>query len=157
MKPTRNRVMCPDCWRAKMLFESEEKAQRFIDWNGEDLPWGGESLRPYYCPACCGWHISHKRYSYNFEGKTDKLIKAFHTDLSNKQRSKDERTELDYEQEAKRIFNDFPNEIKLLVEKSKIRKYITDYFREHSIIDTGGKLRGKLYDEWIKFRNEIKN
>lgn len=140
-----------------MLFESEEKAQRFIDWNGEDLPWGGESLRPYYCPACCGWHISHKRYSYAYEGKTDKLIEAFHTDLSKKRESKDERTELDIQQEAKRIFNDFPTEIKLLVEKSKIRKYITDYFRDHSIIDTGGKLRSKLYDEWIKLRKEIKN
>jgi ssDNA-binding Zn-finger/Zn-ribbon topoisomerase 1 len=34
MKPTRNRVMCPDCGKAKMLFESEKKAKRFIEWNG---------------------------------------------------------------------------------------------------------------------------
>ena len=54
MKPTRNRVMCPDCWRVKMFFESREKAQRFIDFNGSELPFGGKRLRPYFCPACGG-------------------------------------------------------------------------------------------------------
>lgn len=78
MKPTRNRVMCPDCGKAKMLFESEKKAKRFIEWNGEELPYGGDSLRPYYCPACCGWHISHHRYTTYYEGRTDEMIENYY-------------------------------------------------------------------------------
>jgi len=77
MKPTRNRVMCPDCWRVKMLFESKEKAQAFIHWNGKELPYGGNRLRPYFCPACCGWHISHLEYKADYEGRTDRLISEY--------------------------------------------------------------------------------
>ena len=77
MKPTRNRVMCPDCGKVKMLFESEKKAQRFIDWNADDIQFG-DRLRTYYCPACCGWHISHHQYSTYYEGQTEKLIDEFH-------------------------------------------------------------------------------
>ena len=152
MKPTRNRIMCPDCGRPKMLFESEKKAQGFIDWNGDDLPFGSGSLRHYYCPACCGWHISHKRYSYDYEGRTEKLIEDFHTDLSKKRRTKDERTELDYQQHAKRVFNDFPMEIQSQLLKSKIKEYITNYFRDTGIEDKSGRLRGQIYQLW-KQRN----
>lgn len=37
MKPTRNRVFCRDCGRAKMLFETEKKADNFIAFNQEDI------------------------------------------------------------------------------------------------------------------------
>ena len=77
MKPTRNRVMCPDCGKVKMLFESEKKAQAFIDWNAQDIQ-NGDRLRPYYCPACCGWHISHHKYKIYYEGKTDKMINEYY-------------------------------------------------------------------------------
>jgi hypothetical protein len=76
MKPTRNRVVCPDCGRAKMLFESKEKAQRFIDFNGKNMK-HGDRLRPYYCPACCGYHISHMEYSDEYEGRTERLINEY--------------------------------------------------------------------------------
>lgn len=76
MKPTRNRVMCPDCGRAKMLFKTKEKAQRFIDWNRQDI-WNGDRLRPYYCPACCGWHISHMEHKEEYEGRTDRMIEEY--------------------------------------------------------------------------------
>ena len=59
-----------------MLFETKEKAQRFINWNGEDIP-HGDRLRPYYCPACCGWHISHMQYNVAYEGRTDRLINEY--------------------------------------------------------------------------------
>ena len=29
-KPIKNRIMCPECGRAKMLFEAESKAKNFI-------------------------------------------------------------------------------------------------------------------------------
>lgn len=42
MKPSKNRVFCHECKRAKMLFESEDKALRFIRFNAdafEDMPY----------------------------------------------------------------------------------------------------------------------
>lgn len=76
MKPKRNRFFCPDCGRVKMLFESREKAQRFIDFNGKDI-WNVDKLRPYYCPACCGWHISHLEYKDEYEGRTERMINEY--------------------------------------------------------------------------------
>jgi hypothetical protein len=69
--------MCPDSGRVKMLFETRKKAQRFIDFNGGELPWGGDRLRPYYCPACCGWHISHLEHKEEYDGRTDELINEY--------------------------------------------------------------------------------
>ena len=76
MKPTRNRIVCPDCGRQKMIFETKAKAQWFIDFNGKDIK-HGDRLRPYYCPACCGWHISHMEYNVAYEGRTDRLINEY--------------------------------------------------------------------------------
>ena len=71
MKPTRNRVMCPDCWRLKMLFKTRKKAINFIKWNKDELEYGSETLRAYYCPKCCGWHISHQPASWTEQQATD--------------------------------------------------------------------------------------
>ena len=75
MKP-KNRVMCPDCGRQKMLFETKEKAMNFIKFNGDEIS-NGKKIRWYYCPACCGYHITSKPYSKKYEGRTDKLIDAY--------------------------------------------------------------------------------
>ena len=83
MKPTRNRVMCPDCGRQKMLFKSEAKAKGFIKWNGRDLPFGGDRLRPYYCPACCGWHISHMEHKAEYDVRTEMLLNKFRKNWKN--------------------------------------------------------------------------
>lgn len=72
----KNRIMCPDCGRQKILFESEAKANSFIKWNKDNIE-NGDKLRAYYCPACCGWHISHQKYHKDMEGRTDKLIEAY--------------------------------------------------------------------------------
>ena len=77
-KPNKfNRVMCPDCGRAKMLFKNESKANNFIKWNGNKLNAYGGVLRPYYCPACCGWHITHKEHNEEYDHRTEKLINAY--------------------------------------------------------------------------------
>ena len=72
----KNRIMCPDCGRAKILFETESKAKNFIKFNGNDIHHDGE-LRVYFCPACGGYHISSKEYKKNYDSNTDKLIAAY--------------------------------------------------------------------------------
>ena len=76
MKP-RRRNMCPDCGRPKMLFETERKANDFIRWNGDEIDTHGGQLRAYYCPSCCGWHISHYRYHESYGHRTENLIGAY--------------------------------------------------------------------------------
>ena len=70
--------MCPDCGKQKILFESEAKANNFIKFN-KDIINNGDKLRAYYCPACCGWHISHQSFHKDMEGRTDKIIEAYNT------------------------------------------------------------------------------
>lgn len=70
--------MCPECGRAKMLFETESKAKNFIKFNSDDIYHENE-LRPYFCPACGGYHISSKKYKDSYDTATDRLIKAYKT------------------------------------------------------------------------------
>lgn len=85
----KNRIMCPDCGKQKMLFETEAKANSFIKWNKDTIS-NGDELRAYYCPACCGWHISHMKFHKNMEGRTDKLIEAY-----NKEKAKARQIDID--------------------------------------------------------------
>ena len=72
--------MCPDCGRAKMLFETEKEANTFLKFNMDAVnPDGTRNMRVYYCPACCGWHISSHEYNGN-GSKTDRLIAAYKRD-----------------------------------------------------------------------------
>ena len=54
-----------------MLFKTRKKAINFIKWNKDELEYGGETLRAYYCRACCGWHISHQPASWTGQQFTD--------------------------------------------------------------------------------------
>lgn len=72
----KNRVMCPECGRAKILFDSESKAKNFIKFNGDNIQHNGE-LRSYFCPACGGYHISSKEYKKSYDTTTDRLISAY--------------------------------------------------------------------------------
>ena len=75
--------MCPDCGKPKMQFESECKAQNFIRWNGNDFSQEGQSLRAYYCKACCCWHISHKHYSNGYGRQLENKLKVFEQERGN--------------------------------------------------------------------------
>ena len=81
-KPTRNRIWCPDCRRPKMLFETERKASDFIKWNGDEIYTHNGMLRAYYCPACCGWHISHHEHKESYDTNTDNLLGAYRRNIS---------------------------------------------------------------------------
>lgn len=75
MKP-KNRVFCPDCGRQKMLFETERKAQDFLRWNSDEIH-NGELLHPYYCHACCGWHLSHVEHREEYDSRMDERISMY--------------------------------------------------------------------------------
>ena len=154
MKPSR-RIVCPDCGKQKMLFETERKANDFIKWNADEIE-HGESLRAYYCPSCCGWHISHQRYKRIYETNTDRLINAFNNSTGHKHRSKIDRLIHfeDYSKQAKEIFDALPEKIQTIGYKSDLRRYLTEYFQEHSIEDSGGGLRTVIYQIWEKFNKD---
>ena len=61
-KPSKNKIYCPECRRAKMLFESKTKAETFIKFNKDNIE-NGNKLRSYFCECCGGWHITHSRYN----------------------------------------------------------------------------------------------
>ena len=75
----KNRVLCPDCGREKMLFETEKKANLFIEYNWELLTDNKDKLRIYYCPACCGYHISSHKYKGD-NRNTERLINNYNKD-----------------------------------------------------------------------------
>lgn len=76
MSKPKNRIYCPDCGKEKMLFETEDKANRFIKFNSNNIT-HGESLRAYYCIACGGYHISHKPNRTNTTSRSERVINMY--------------------------------------------------------------------------------
>ena len=158
-RPKNNKVWCPDCGRKKMFFESESKAKNFIKWNGDEIDTHGGELRPYYCPSCCGWHISSKPHKETYEHNTERLIKAYERSLTkNKTRlggillgKKNWRlVEI-----AEDVWRAVPNDIKDSTEKKPIKKFITEYLAERNLEENdGGNMRTKVYALWEKHIRE---
>lgn len=152
----KNRVMCPDCGKSKQLFETERKANDFIKWNGDSIE-HGESLRAYYCPSCCGWHISHQKYRPMYDRNTDRLLDAYERTVG-KPKKLDKLIHYDlYERElrsleerATNIYNDIPEEIKAQLQKSAIKRFLDVYFPSNGIDDKSGSLRGMVYKVFYK-------
>ena len=73
MKPTKNRFFCKDCRKIKMLFDTEKKAENFIKFNSEEieLETGFKPERSYFCIACNGWHLTHKKEILNIKSRTE--------------------------------------------------------------------------------------
>lgn len=66
MSKPKNRVFCNLAGRPKMLFETREKAERFLKFNAQSTEnWREHKvpIRAYYCSGCMGWHLtSHQTY-----------------------------------------------------------------------------------------------
>lgn len=81
----KNRVLCAECGRQKILFESESKANRYIEYNARHVvnKQGNQPTRAYYCESCGGWHVTHHPEPLNFDKTpTERLIEAYRSDLN---------------------------------------------------------------------------
>jgi len=79
MKPTKNRIYCNDCGRAKMLFETEKKANNFIKFNSQDIENenGYSPVRSYYCISCGGYHVTHHAEPKNVKTRTEIVLEIY--------------------------------------------------------------------------------
>ena len=125
MTKPKNRVYCPAIERSKMLFETQDKADRFIKFNEDDLRDKGtikfKKLRSYYCEVCGGWHITHILLSKEEAEKLDNRIKSI-VSKANKDIKRKEKENEDKYQDA----YEFVKGINLSVfgSKKKLRKYL---------------------------------
>ena len=131
MKPNNNKPFCPDCGRPKMLFETERKAQNFIKYNGQDILRNGQTIdqiRVYYCPSCCGYHITTKPFRESYNHRTERLIRAYNDSKANKAFLR----ALKYtdDEVIKRIAEDARKA--LICSKKAMRRYLTEYFAAHT-------------------------
>ena len=156
MKPKR-RVICPDCMRPKILFETERKAQNFIKWNASGMEYGGDTLRAYYCPACCGWHVSHHEHQEHYDQRTDDLIGAFKR--TNKALSGiDKLIHWDeYSAQARSVYAKIPEEVKATGLKTRIKRFLDKYLKENGIADNNGELRTIVYSLFKEDMEKRKN
>ena len=142
-KPTKNRVMCPECFRAKMLFDTQKQADNFIKWNGEDIDTQGGELRSYYCKACGGWHITSKPPKAHYEHSTETLINRYKKDTVLNDSKIVELPELS--EKAKNILDNLPKNVN---SKTKLRTYLNEYFKENEPSSHGEEvsIRSELYN-----------
>lgn len=91
MKPTKNRVFCVDCGRIKQLFDNQEKAIRFIEFNSENIleESGKAPVRCYFCSACGGWHVTSNPHQLNVKSKSEIAIERLREINANKRSYKD--------------------------------------------------------------------
>jgi hypothetical protein len=130
-KPKKIRVMCPDCRRQKMLFESERKANDFIKWNGDDIDSHGRELRSYYCPSCCGWHITSKEHTSYYDHTTDDLISAYErqkwaTNSLKASKASDASDKVRKAVDA--ILSEMPSDG---MTRAEAKEWLNEYFKEH--------------------------
>lgn len=57
-----NRVYCLGSRKEKLQFETEAKAERYIEFNRDTIADinGYAPSRAYYCTDCCCWHVTSK-------------------------------------------------------------------------------------------------
>lgn len=146
MRPNdKNRIMCPDCGRPKMQFESERKAQDFIKWNADDFPQGGDSLRVYYCKACCCWHISHKQYSKGYGTQLNHKIEAFKQQRGNSGVRLDKLIRSPGIESAVRQAEEIYSQLDLTFQPRKsLKSIISNFLKEHEEYQDSPALRAEI-------------
>lgn len=77
MKP-KHQVFCPEIGRKKLLFESESKAKRYLDFNKNEIEaeHGYAPERSYYCEVCGGWHTTSMTSVPKSLSRTESIVGA---------------------------------------------------------------------------------
>ena len=135
MKPKNNKPFCHDCGRPKMFFETEKKAQNFIKFNGQDILRDGQTidqLRVYYCPSCCGYHISSKPFKKTYEHNTERLINAYNIQKNTQKKFKE--SKLSMQKPLEEVVNDIKEQLNTYIittYKELNKDIIEPYFKKH--------------------------
>ena len=97
-----------------MLFDTEKKAENFIKFNSEEIEkeTGFKPERSYFCIACNGWHLTHKKIILNIKSRTEVI-----QDLYNQEREQKELIKA--QQEALKIEQQKAVRVKLEIELQK--------------------------------------
>ena len=79
MKPSK-RIYCRECGRSKLLFETEQKALRFIKFNADEIEaeTGRKPERDYYCVCCGGWHTTSMKNKPHSLTRVNKVLEAYY-------------------------------------------------------------------------------
>lgn len=124
MSKPKVRYFCAVINRPKMLFETKEKADRFIEFNEAEIKSGSKKkfkhLRSYYCESCGGWHITSLNLTKEQIENKDKRIKEI-IDRTGQPRL---RSKLADEEKALEYIKTF--DLLSFGSKKKARKYFTD-------------------------------
>jgi len=123
MSKPKVRYFCLIINRPKMLFETKEKADRFIEFNEADIKNGSKKkfkhLRSYYCESCGGWHITSLDLTEQQIKNKDKRIKEI-IDKTGQPRL---RSKLSDEEKALEYIKTF--NLLSFGSKKKVRKYFS--------------------------------
>ena len=115
--------------RMKMLFEDEKKANRFIEFNGDELlkngPEGTE-LRVYKCEACGGWHITSQKPSEYYNSMVKDVIDSY------RQWANSKRTNIDVALSVDSLANKLWEEATTrgVCDKSSLKYFLNSKFAE---------------------------
>lgn len=124
MSKPKVRYFCLMINRPKMLFETKEKADRFIEFNEADIKNGSKKkfkhLRSYYCESCGGWHITSLDLTEQQIKNKDKKVKEI-IDKTGQPRL---RSKLSDEEKALEYIKTF--DLLSFGSKKKARKYFID-------------------------------
>lgn len=102
MKPTKNRFFCNDCGKIKIRFETEDKANRFIKFNADEIEseTGVRPERSYYCISCDSWHITSKK-NKSVKSRTEVVIDEYNKSKEEGKRNKKQEIKEQTDKETK--------------------------------------------------------
>lgn len=152
MKPTKSVVYCNNCYRKKILFDTEKSAENFMKFNNNEIEFksGYSPKRSYYCVFCLGWHITSKK---DFTGLSkNEIFVDKHTTKKAKRNIKN----IDKSQKIGDVKNELPNnseqEIYFSKTKEEKEKKINERYIKSQELEN--KIEQMTYDQKEVFFSE---
>lgn len=173
IKPVKNRVFCVDAERAKMLFDTQNKADNFIKFNAEEIKdeTGYAPKRSYYCMFCNGFHVTSSIKSFGLSKKERLLLNGIEKrreekngkrpleeiDMAQKIESKIERMT---KEEKDSFFSANIEKLKIKITKTSneirlkhLRKWLQTLYiirKKHGYVNDNNKLYGEMIQDELE-------